>query len=64
MLLLEARRFEVLAIELQADAAEHAPEALALLDDALARAERMELGRARALRDKAAALRASRGPFR
>lgn len=61
---LEARRHEVLALELLADAAEHAPEAIGFLEDAVARADRLELGHRRVLRAKLGALRAHRGPFR
>lgn len=61
---LEARRHEVLALELLADAAEHAPEAIGFLEEAVARADRLELGHQRVLVEKLDALRARRGPFR
>lgn len=61
---LEARRQEVLALELLGDAAEHPPEKIAFLEEALGRAERLELGRRRVLAEKLDGLRAQRGPFR
>lgn len=64
VLSLEARRQEVLALELLAEASDHPPEAIGFLEDAVARADRIELGRRRALRAKLDVLRARRGPFR
>ncbi len=64
VLSLEARRQEVLALELLAEASDHPPEAIGFLEDAIARADRIELGRRRALRAKLDVLRARRGPFR
>jgi len=61
---LEARRYEVLALEVLADLAAEAAEERAWLREALERAEVLELGRRRALRERLDRLDARRGPFR
>jgi len=64
-MLREARRLEVLAMELLADTAPSAHEALPLLEEAVAAAERLDLGaRRKALSQKLLALRSRQGPFR
>lgn len=61
---LEARRYEVHALEVLADAAPEAAEERAFLREALERAQTLELGRRRALRERLERLEARRGPFR